>query len=112
MATASVLARLERIGQGALAPATGLSALAAALSACPATQLTVNPFAWDRCGKEQSCLQRQVTFAGRGVNVPIQQIGLNAVWAHLCLKHSSKSSIYISCVARRDQHLEADMIVL
>ena len=54
MATAQVLARLERIGQGALTPTTGLSALAAALSGSASfsfpmvTQLTVNPFAWDR----------------------------------------------------------------
>jgi len=54
MATAAVLARLERIGQGALSPRTGLSALAAALcsaqslSPTPTTQLTINPFAWDR----------------------------------------------------------------
>ncbi len=59
MASAAVLSRLERIGQGALPPAVGLAALAhalaaphpaASLPALPATQpavLTVNPFRWE-----------------------------------------------------------------
>ncbi|PNH02167.1 Erythronolide synthase, modules 3 and 4, partial [Tetrabaena socialis] len=58
MASAAVLARLERIGQGALPPAAGLAALAHVLTAAAAAAspydraapvvLTVNPFKWGR----------------------------------------------------------------
>jgi hypothetical protein len=53
MASASVLNRLERIGQGVLQPAAGLAALASVLQTvglqqAPAVQTTVNPFQWDR----------------------------------------------------------------
>jgi len=53
MAAASVLSRLERIGQGVLRPEAGLAALshvlrrAAAGLQPPLPVVTVNPFKWD-----------------------------------------------------------------
>lgn len=89
MASAAVVARLERIGQGVLRPAAGLAALAHALQAAAAVTpspalawggrppgtgvLTVNPFAWDRYVCERRGAQGPVLHVACRCQVAFQQ---------------------------------------